>query len=308
LTTPPAFRALHCEYAVNAGKHVFAEKPVGTDPVGVRRFMQAGRLAKQKGLGILAGTQRRHQSSYIETYKRVHDGQIGDIISGHIYWNGNGSWGRDRKPGMTDAEYWLYNWYKVDFLCGDHIVEQHLHNLDVANWVMQGHPVKAYGMGGLQYFTDRPGNIYDHFCVEYEYSNGRRITSMCRQIPGTDGKVAEEFFGSKGQSYTVAWGNSPCSITGPNAWQYAGGDKRRREYEQEHQDFIDSIRNGNPLNEAQSIAESTMMAIMGRESAYTGKVVTWDDMMQSDLVLMPDDMANWDGKLRPVPKPGMKRG
>jgi len=311
LTTPPGFRPLHFEYAVQAGKHVFTEKPVGTDPVGIRRYMVAGKLAKEKGLGVLAGTQRRHQPLYIETIDRLRDGHIGDIVSGHVYWNGGAIWYRDRKPGMTDAEYWMYNWYHLDWMCGDHICEQHVHNLDVMNWVMGDHPVQAYGMGGRQYHTERGGNIYDHFSLEYAFADGRRVTGVCRQISNTDSRVAEHFIGTKG---VALMSNQAARFTGEKPWKYSGDNPRNtvydfsREYEIEHMDFITSLRNGSPLNEAQQVAESTMTAILGREAAYTGKVVQWDDLLASSLDLMPRDVAHWDGSIRPVPKPGVARG
>jgi myo-inositol 2-dehydrogenase / D-chiro-inositol 1-dehydrogenase len=303
LTTPPGFRPAQYEYAINAGKHVFSEKPVGVDPVGIRRYMAAAKKAVGKGLGTLAGTQRRHQPSYMEMMKRIQDGQIGDVISAHVYWNGQGIWYRDRAPWMTTLDYWLYNWYHVDWMCGDHIVEQHLHNLDVGNWVMGSHPAKAYGMGGRQYWTERGGNIYDHFCAEIEYPDGRRITSMCRQIPDTDGKVAEDIIGTKGRSESSS---GKCEIFGAKPW-VASKAESRKEYQLEHRNFIQSLRAGNPFNEGQQVAESTMTAVMCREAAYTGKVITWDDMMTSDLDLMPKNLKTWNGELRPLPKPGMKR-
>ena len=310
LTTPPGFRPEHFEYAVKAGKHAFIEKPVGVDPVGIRRVMEAAKLSKQKGLGVLAGTQRRHQPLYLEALKRVQDGAIGDVISGYMYWNGGSIWYRDRKPGMSEADYWLYNWYHVDWMSGDHIVEQHLHNLDVMNWYMGDHPAKAYGMGGRQFHTDRGGNIYDHFSIEYEYADGRRVTGMCRQIGGTDSRNKEMFIGSKG---VLDMNNKTAEISGETSWNFKSAGRNQvydfsKEYELEHKDFIESLRAGKPLNESMNVAQSTMTAVLGREAAYTGKVITWDDMMASDLNLMPADVKSWNGKLHPVPKPGQKRG
>jgi myo-inositol 2-dehydrogenase / D-chiro-inositol 1-dehydrogenase len=303
LATPPGFRPEHMEAAVANGKHAFSEKPVGVDPVGVRRYMAAAKKAKQKGLGVLAGTQRHHQTAYLETIKRIRDGQIGDVMTAHVYWNGGSIWYRERKPWMTELDYWLYNWYHVDFLSGDHICEQHIHNLDVANWIMEDHPVKAYGMGGRQFHTDRGGNIYDHFGIEYEYGDGRRVTSMCRQIADTDRKVGEDIIGTKGQAI-LARGE----ITGAKPWKFKNPKSALTSKQQEHFDFLQSLRNGQPLNEGEMVANSTMTAVMGREAVYTGKVVTWDDMMNSDLNLMPNNLKTWDGSLHPVPKPGQKRG
>ncbi|GAF93323.1 unnamed protein product, partial [marine sediment metagenome] len=183
LTGPPGFRPRSFEAAINAGKHVFLEKPVATDPVGIRKVLAAGRKATQKGLSIVAGTQRRHQKPYLETIKRIHDGQIGEVVAGQIYWNGSTLWHRGELPEWTEMEYQCRNWYYFCWLSGDHIVEQHLHNFDVANWIIGTHPIRAIGVGGRQGRTDPMyGNIYDHFAVDLEYPNDVHIMSMCRQL------------------------------------------------------------------------------------------------------------------------------
>ena len=206
---------------------------------------------------------------------------------------------------MSERDYWLHNWYHVDFLSGDHIVEQAIHFIDIGNWIMDDTaPVKAYGMGGRQYHTDRGGNIYDHFTVEYEYADGRRITAMARQIKPADGRMGAEVFGSNGTAFLS---NDDCHVTGKRSWQSPDGASAKSAYVNEHLDFITSLREGKPLDESERVANSTLTAIMGREAAYTGKVVTWDDMQQSKLTLTPQDISRWDGTLRPVPKPGMKR-
>jgi predicted dehydrogenase len=296
--TPPGFRPIHVEAAVKAGKHVFMEKPVAVDPVGARRVMEAGRLAKEKKLGIVAGTQRRHQKSYVETIQRIHEGAIGKVVAARCYWNQGGLWHADRKDGMSDMEWQCRNWLYFTWLSGDHIVEQHIHNIDVVNWAIGTHPVRAVAVGGRQVRTDpkRYGHIFDHFCVDFEYPDGVHCLSMARQQPNTDGNVSEAIVGTKGRS------NPDGSITGENAWRFSG--KSPNPYVQEHADLIASIRAGEPLNEAQQVAESTMSAIMGRIAAYTGKRVTWDELMASTLDLSPPKHEFGPLPVPPVARPG----
>jgi len=284
LATPPHFRPMQLKAAVEAGKHVFMEKPVAVDVPGVRMVIDAGELAKQKQLGIAAGTQRRHLKSYQEAIKRIQDGAIGDIHTARCYWNGGEIWVIDRKPEWTDMEWQLRNWNYFTWLSGDHYAEQHVHNLDIMNWVLGSHPVKAVaGIGGRQVRTDkRFGNVYDHFAVEFEYPNGVRMYSQARQINGCDGMVEEAVVGTKGTS------NCHSLIrpkAGP-AWHFKGGDVNP--YSQEHLDLIASIRAGQPINEAKNVAESTMTAILGREATYSGKAVEWDAAMKSDKRLGPE--------------------
>jgi len=231
-------------------------------------------------------------------------GQLGDVMSLYAYFNTGNIWYREREPGMSLPEYHFHNWFHVDWLCGDHIVEQHVHNLDFCNWIMQGHPVRAYGMGGRQYHTDRGGNIYDHFTIEYEYANGVRLTSMCRQIEGTDKKIGEEIVGTKGHGMIVS---RKTQITGENAKVFREHPNQHESHGQEHIDFVAALRRGETPNDTRFLCESTLTAIMGRESAYTGKNITWDQILNSDLQLTPPDIAAWDGTIRPVPKPGMPR-
>src|SRR5438132_3373243 len=217
LATPPHFRALHLKAAIDAGKNVFMEKPVAVDGVGVRLVLEAGELAKQKNLGIVAGTQRRHLRGYNETLKRLHDGAIGELIYGRAYWNGGTIWTIERQQGWSDMEWQLRNWNYFTWLSGDHIVEQHVHNLDIINWALNDHPVKALALGGRQ---ARPGpaqgHIYDHFAVEFEYANGARMFSMCRQIDGTASNVSERLIGTKGTS------NAESSLHGQTHWRFEG--------------------------------------------------------------------------------------
>ena len=297
LATPPGFRPEHFEAAINAKKHVFMEKPVAVDPVGCRRVMSAGEKAKQFGLAVVAGTQRRHARSYIETIKRIHDGAIGDVVAAYAYWCQGGLWVHEKRPEWSDMEWQIRNWLYFTWLSGDHIVEQHMHNIDVINWVMGTHPVRAFGMGGRQVRTaPKYGNIYDHFAIDFEYPNGVHMLSMCRQIDGCAHKVAEFVVGAKGKS------NCSNRIWSDTEWRYQGPNPNP--YVQEHVDLLASILKGEPQNETQNVAESTMTAIMGRESAYTGKVVTWDDMMKSNLSLAPKEYKFGPLPTPPVPMPG----
>lgn len=290
LATPPGFRPDHLTAAVDAGLHVFMEKPVAVDPVGVRKVIAAAKKAKAQSTGIVAGTQRRHQASYIETMKRIHDGAIGELVGGQCYWNQGGLWFKEHKPEWTDLEWQVRNWLYFPWLSGDHIVEQHIHNLDVMNWAFGSPPAKVMGMGGRQVRTGKEyGCIFDHFAVELEYPGGQRCMSMCRQIDGTASRVAERLVGTRGTS------NPNGRIFGPAEYRYRG--KARGPYVQEHTDLIDSIRAGEPLNEGVRVAESTLTAIMGRMSAYTGKAVSWDFAMKSELDLTPPESAYHNGEL-----------
>ncbi|MBN2128288.1 MAG: Gfo/Idh/MocA family oxidoreductase [Sedimentisphaerales bacterium] len=304
LCTPPGFRPAHIEYAVKKGVHIFAEKPCATDSPGVRRILALADEMKRKKIGLLSGFNSRHVFHYIDLVKAIHDGRLGDVMSLHAYFNTGNIWYRQREEGMTLPEYHFHNWFHVDWLCGDHIVEQHVHNLDRCNWIMQAHPVKAYGMGGRQYHTGRGGNIYDHFTVEFEYENGVRMTSMCRQIGGTDAKIGEEIVGTKGLAAMVG---QKAQFTGENARVFREHPNQHESHRQEHIDFIAALRRGEIPNDTQFLCDSTLTAIMGRESAYTGKYVTWDGILNSELQLSPPDLAAWDGSIRSVPKPGMPR-
>ena len=299
LATPPGFRPAHLAAAVAAGKHIFAEKPVAVDSAGVRSVLATYELAKQKGLAIGVGTQRRHQAEYLATIERIRDGVIGDVMSGQVFWNQGGLWNRARQSAWTDAEWQIRNWLYFTWLSGDHIVEQHVHNIDVANWVVGGHPVKAIGVGGRQWRTEPAfGHIYDHFAVDFEYANGVRVLSMCRQIDGTRNRVGEHFIGTKGSS------DAAGMIVGPSAWTYQHPEKRISPFVQEHTDLIASIRAGKPYNELKQIAESTLTAIMGREAAYTGQEVTWDEILKADQDLTPPQVAFGPLVVPPVAMPG----
>jgi len=297
LATPPGFRPMHLKAAVEAGKHVFMEKPVAVDAPGIRTVLAAGEMAKQKRLGIVAGTQRRHQNGYVATMKRIHDGAIGEIVSAQCYWNQGGLWMHPRQPEWTDMEWQLRNWLYFTWLSGDHICEQHVHNIDVINWAMQAHPVKAVGLGGREVRTDPAyGHIFDHFAVEFEYPSGARLMSMCRQIDGCVNNVSEHLIGTKGTS------NPSGSLRGKKEWKYDG--EGNNPYQQEHADLIASIRAGNPLNEAQQVAESVLTAIMGRMSTYTGQEISWDQALNSKESLMPEKLEFGPLPVAPVAVPG----
>lgn len=275
LCTPPAFRPVHFREAIQAGKHVFMEKPVAVCPAGARLMFQMGELADQKRLSVVAGTQRRHEPNYIETIQRIHDGAVGKIVGAACYWNQGGLWHVDRKPEWSDVEWQLRNWLYFTWLSGDHIVEQHMHNIDVINWVLGAHPISAMGMGGRQARVEpHYGHIYDHFAVEFEYPGGIKVLSMCRQIDNCAILIGERVYGTQGTA------DPSGSITvGGTTWRYDG--VKRSGYKKEHEDLVNAIRNGTPINETRAVTESTLAAIMGRMSAYTGKVVTWDFVMNT---------------------------
>ena len=295
----PGFRPLHLKAAVEAGKHVFMEKPVAVDPAGVRSVIAASETARKKGLAIVAGTQRRHQQRYLELMKRIHGGEIGEIVGGQCYWNQGDLWVVKKTPQISDMEWQCRNWLYFTWLSGDHIVEQHVHNIDVMNWAFGSLPVKVMGMGGRQQRTaPEYGNIYDHFAVEFEYSNGVRVASQCRQIQGCAERVEEKLVGTKG--YAFGYGE----IHGQNFWKFDADEANP--YVQEHADLIASIRSGNPLNEGRQVAESTMCAIMGRMSAYTGRAISWEwAMTSSKLDLTPPKYDFGPLPVEPVAIPGV---
>jgi len=303
LATPPGFRPEHLKAAVEAGKHVFMEKPAAVDPVGIRSIIASAELAEQKGLSIVAGTQQRRMAQYLEVMKRVHEGQIGEIVGGQCYWNwGSQDWHFEhRKPEWSDMEWQIRCWPYFTWLSGDHIVEQHVHNLDIINWAIGSHPVQCLGMGGREVRTGPEyGNIFDHFAVEYEYPGGVRVMSMSSQINGTTERVGERVVGTKGSTYTT---RSLGYIEGQNPYKYDG--PRVGGMVEEHADLIKSIRDARPINEGQHVAESTLTAIMGRISAYTGRALKWDWVMNaSALDLRPAEYKMGDLAVRPVPVPG----
>jgi len=309
LAAPPFFRPEHLAAAIEAGKHVFTEKPVATDPLGVRSVIATAEKAAAKNLAIVAGTQRRHQAHYVEIMKRVRGGDLGELVSGQCYWNMGAlwveraaeNWKNKTAKSWSDMEWQVRNWLFTGWCSGDHIVEQHVHNLDVMNWAMGGHPVKAMGMGGRAARVEpQYGNIFDHFAIEYEYANGARVLSMCRQTAGAAENVSERVVGTSGYSYTDS---TDGYIKGAKA--YDNAQPSPNPYVEEHKDLIASIKAGKPLNEGRQVAESTLTAIMGRMSAYTGRALSWDWVMNaSKLDLTPGPMALGPLPALEVPVPG----
>jgi predicted dehydrogenase len=313
IATPPHFRPEHVEAAVKARKHVFMEKPVAVDPVGARRIIVAGKQAESLGLCVVAGTQRRHQWNYQEIYEYVKAGAIGKIVSANVYWNGGKLWHVNPRSDWSEMEAMIRNWVNWMWLSGDHIVEQHVHNIDVVNWFKDAHPVKALGFGSRQ--RRITGDQFDNFSVDFVYDDGTRMHSMCRQINGCDRNVSEHVVGEKGYGnpardlYTHE-GELIHKTLDPRP--EADEDKAVIEerynspYDQEHIDLITAIRRGEPINEAEHVATSTLTAIMGRTSAYTGKEVTWDEMMNSEVHYMPAvyDFGDVTGVPKEVPVPG----
>ena len=284
IATPVCFHPVHLEAAIQAGKNAFMEKPAGVDPPGMRKIIAAGELAKQKGLAIVAGTQRRHQARYLQNAHALAQGAIGRITGGRVWWCGGGGGAPRKSPGQSDAEYLVRNWYRFSMMSGDHIVEQHVHNLDVVNWFIGRPPVQALGFGGRA--RRQGGDQYDFFSLDLDYGEDVIVHSMCRQIKGCFTRVSEQFFGTEGS----VWGDGKLvgkQVAVPE-FEEKGGP-----YVQEHRDLIKSIREGKPLNEARHVAESTMVAIMGRISAYTGQIVRWSDLTKNEknpwynLVLKP---------------------
>jgi predicted dehydrogenase len=307
LTTPPNFRPAHLRAAVNAGKHVFIEKPIAVDPVGVRSIIESAKIAKQKGLTLVAGTQMRRLQSNRETIKRIHDGAIGEINGGQCFRAGGAmrTWAsseRVKKSSWTEMEYQIRRWLFWTWLSGDFVVEMHVHNLDIMNWIMNAHPVKCIGMGGRQTRTGfEYGNIYDHISVEYEYPNDVRVEYMGSQIDTFTGRNNQRLTGTKGSAELDF---SKSKITGSNPFVFDG--KSPNPSVLQYKEMIESIRKGEGINEGQQIAESTMTAIMARMSTYTGKSVEWDwALNESVLDLSPEKMEFGNIPRRPVAVPGI---
>jgi myo-inositol 2-dehydrogenase / D-chiro-inositol 1-dehydrogenase len=303
LATPPGFRPIHIKAAVDAGKYVFGEKPVCVDSAGGRACVEAADEITHKGLGMVAGTQYRHFTPYIEALKRVHGGQIGKLVTGRCYFNTSGLWSRDRQPEWSDLEFQMRNWLYYTWLSGDHIVEQAIHNIDAIVWAFQAHPVRAVGVGGRQVRTEPLyGHIYDHFAIDYEFADGAHCLLMCRQQDGCDKKVANEFVGTKGTAFVLP----QYSIDGEQPWKLEEtiSTDLGNAYVQEHTDFIASIRAGKPLNELKQVTESSLTAVLGREAAYTGKAVTWDEIVNAKQSLMPPKLEWGTMPVPPVAMPG----
>lgn len=314
LATPPGFRPIHFEEAIKAGKHVFMEKPVATDAPGVRKVLEVAKLAKQKKLNVVVGLQRHYQQKYIKWVELLHAGVIGDIMTSHVYWNSGGVWVKPRQAGQTEMEYQMRNWYYFNWLCGDHITEQHIHNLDVSNWVKKTYPVKAQGMGGRQVRTGKEfGEIFDHHFVEFEYADGSRMFSQCRHIKGCVNRVTESFQGTTGSA------PKPGVILTKSGYPILNYNKDRRDvnpYQQEHNVLFEAIAKGQyKYADAENGAKSTMTSILGRMATYSGKEVTWEQAINSKISLMPKKFS-WKAQppvlpnangFYPIPVPGKTR-
>ena len=290
LATPPKFRPEHFEAAVKARKHVFMEKPIAVDPVGIRQVLAAAKMADAAGLKVVTGTQRRHEHSYVELYKQLEQNAIGKITGANVYWNGGKLWHRDSNPDWSEMEWMIRDWVNWCWLSGDHIVEQHVHNIDVANWFIGKHPVKALGFGSRQRRVT--GDQYDNFSIDYIYDDGMHIHSTCRQINSCTSGVYEIFHGTKAMATTMGHKPQIVDAGGNQLWQAQKGEISP--YVQEHINLITCIRENIPFNEAEACATSVMVAIMGRVSAYTGKEVTFEEMMNSDMKLGPDTYVMGD--------------
>lgn len=312
LATPPGFRPIHFEEAVRQNKHVFMEKPVATDPAGIKKVLAAAELAKQKKLNVVVGLQRHYQNSYRELYKRKN--QIGDITSAQAWWNNDGVWVKKRQPGQTEMEYQMRNWYYFNWLCGDHINEQHIHNIDVINWFKGGYPVKAQGMGGREVRKGKDyGEIFDHHFVEFEYADGSILNSQCRHQPKTMSRVDELLVGTKGKIQCGA--ARIIDNKGKVIYQF---DKQQENnpYQTEHDELFAAIAKGDyKFADAERGAYSTMTSILGRMATYSGQVVEWDKALNSGISLQPREYA-WNAAppvlpdengLYPVAVPGVTK-
>ncbi|MFV0605450.1 MAG: Gfo/Idh/MocA family protein [Niabella sp.] len=297
LATPPGFRPLHFEEAIKQGKHVFMEKPVAVDPAGVKKVLDAAAIAKQKKLNVVVGLQRRYQNSYRELFKRK--GLIGDLQSGQVWWNGGGVWVKKREPNQTEMEYQMRNWYYFNWLCGDHILEQHIHNIDVMNWFKNDFPVKAQGMGGRQVRTGKEyGEIFDHHYVEFHYPDGSIMNSQCRHIPGTMSKVDELLIGTKGKIYC-----GEAVIRDHKGAELYRFDRKNGNdpYQTEHDELFEAIaKNQYKFADAEFGAKSTLTAVMGRLATYSGHEIDWDKTLNSGLDIMPKEYS-WNATPPTVP-------
>ena len=309
IATPPGFRPSQYAAAVKAGKHVFMEKPCCVDAAGYRSLLETNKLADANGLKVGVGLQRHHQLGYQETVKRIHDGAIGELTLLRAYWNGGGIWNRKREDWMTEMQYQVHNWYHFCWVCGDNICEQHIHNLDVCNWVKNDHPVEANGMGGceLRYLGENKGTgqIFDQHFVEFTYTDGTKMYSQCRHMKGCWSNVSEAVHGTKGTS------NCSNAIDADTKWRHRG--RGRNPYEQEHIDLIAAIRGGDKYNEGHYGATSSMTSVLGRMATYSGKIVKWDEAVEKGTSEFPENLA-WDAKAPveknengdyPIPVPGI---
>ncbi|MBN9523518.1 Gfo/Idh/MocA family oxidoreductase [bacterium] len=303
LATPPGFRPQHLRAAIQAGKHVFCEKPVAVDATGVRSVLETARMARQKNLGLCSGFCWRYDEGKRQTVRRIHDGMIGDVQAMHITYLTGTLWHRGENPAWTPMEYQMRNWYYYTWLSGDFIVEQHCHNFDKAAWVFNGElPIACTGVGGRQVRTDpKYGHIYDHFAATFEFRNGAKLFSHCRQMAGCNGDVNDHVFGTKGQAQLM---RHSITVNGGQGWELDPNTQIKSMYQVEHDELFASIRAGRPINDGESAANSTMLAIMAREAAYSGKRITWQQMQASRQNLVPANPAWGAHDVPGVPMPG----
>jgi len=302
LATPPGFRPSHFEEAVRQGKQIFMEKPVATDAPGVRRVLAAAEEAKKKKLNVVVGLQRHYQPSYREMIKRIHDGALGDIVGGQVYWISGGVWHKPRKPNQSEMDYQMRNWYYFNWLCGDHINEQHIHNIDIANWVKKGYPVSCQGTGGRQVRNGKDdGEIFDHHIVDFTYADGTTINSQCRHYEGTYSRVDEMFLGTKGKVEGMERKSSSLLAYNGQPIHTFTSKSDVSPYQIEHDELFEAIAKGEyKFADAENGAKSTMTAIMGRMATYSGKVVKWDEALNSQIDLFPTKLA-WDAMPKSLP-------
>lgn len=302
LVTPPGFRPMHFEEAVNQGKHVFMEKPVAVDSPGIRKVLAAAELAKQKKLNVVVGLQRRYQTNYREVVKRIEDGAVGDIVSGQVYWNSGGVWVKPRLAGQTEMNYQMRNWYYFNWLCGDHIVEQHVHNIDVANWVKNAYPISVQGTGSRAWRTGKDyGEIYDNHAVELKYADGSVIYSQCRHFEGISNRVDESFQGTKGKVYLSA--NNSGKL-----WDHKGNEiyihntkGNANPYQTEHDELFEAIsKREYKFWDAERAAKSCFTSIIGRYATYSGTIIKWDEALKAENSLMPE-VLSWDANPKVLP-------
>ncbi|MDR1895405.1 MAG: Gfo/Idh/MocA family oxidoreductase [Prevotellaceae bacterium] len=308
LCTPTHFRPEHFEAAVKAGKHIFMEKPCAVDPTGIRTVLAAAKIATTKGLTVITGNQRRHSKDYWEAYLQVKNGLIGDIVSGAAHWNQGAWWNQVKRPEWTDMEYCIRNWFNIKWLSGDHILDQAIHNIDIVTWFMDDRPVKAVGFGGRA--RRLTGDIFDFFSVDYYYNNNKRMLATARQIDGCDGNVSEQIYGTKG---VVKLGGAKIEDYNGNVlWAYDyKANPVKNPYDQEHIHLVESIRLNKKINQAEALAYSTQVAILGREAAYTGKALSWDETLNSSLRYGPETYELGplpDYKEGEAPRPGKDPG
>lgn len=291
LCTPTHFRPMQFKAAVEAGKHIFMEKPCAVDPTGIRTVIAAAKAATTKGLTIITGTQRRHRRDYWEAFVQVRNGAIGDLVAASAHWDQGAWWNKRKRPEWSDMEYCIRNWFNIKWLSGDHLLDQAVHNIDIVTWFLGEKPARAVGFGGrAQRLT---GDIYDFFSVDYYYAHDKRMLATARQIDGCEGNVSEQVYGTRGIAQLNDRGEIRLvDYQGNPIWSYDYQNKPvKNPYEQEHIHLVESVRLGKKINQAEDLAYSTQVAILGREAAYTGKSITWDEIMSSNLYYGPETYA-----------------